>query len=100
MASGCSRLDMCFLFILATDALHKEISGICEFWWCTDPHSFYFFNCMYAWEAKASLCLHVQSCPMHTSYATAEILLVEEVLAETHQRLSAYKVYQAVSISS
>jgi hypothetical protein len=54
---------------------------------------------MYAWEAKAGLCLHVQSCLMHMAYTTAAILLVEEVLVETHQRLSAY-VYQAVSISS
>jgi hypothetical protein len=52
---------------------------------------------MYAWEAKASLCLHVQSCPMHTACTTAAILLVEEVLAETHQRLSAYTVYQGIS---
>jgi hypothetical protein len=52
------------------------------------------------WEAKATLCLHVQSCPMHTACTTAAILLVEEVWRETHQRLSAYKVYQAVSISS
>jgi hypothetical protein len=48
---------------------------------------------MYAWEAKTSLCLQVQSYSMHTICTTAVIFLVEEVWAETHQRLSPYKVY-------
>jgi hypothetical protein len=47
---------------------------------------------MYAWEAKASLCLQVERFMMHAC-TTAAFLLVEEVWAETHQRLSAYLVY-------
>jgi hypothetical protein len=59
MAAGCGRLDMPFLFILATDALHKKTSGRCEFWWCTDPQSFYFLTlCMHGKLKLVFACMY------------------------------------------